>query len=150
MRRLGREIEPRALRGRVTLVPVVNEAAFWRGQRVADDGLDLARTCPGRADGSVTERIAHALSTLIGSADFYIDLHDGGKQLQVLPLAGYMLHPDPQILDRQRAMARAFNLPIVWGTDPRLEGRSLSVAREARVPAPWMPSSSRGISRASR
>jgi predicted deacylase len=32
-------------------------------------------------------------------------------------------------------MARAFGLPVVWGTDPTLEGRSLSVARDAKVPA---------------
>ncbi|MFO0888026.1 MAG: hypothetical protein U0790_02645 [Isosphaeraceae bacterium] len=32
-------------------------------------------------------------------------------------------------------MARAFGLPIVWGTDPRLEGRSLSVARDHGIPA---------------
>jgi predicted deacylase len=32
-------------------------------------------------------------------------------------------------------MARAFNLPVIWGTAPNLEGRSLSVARDAKVPA---------------
>jgi predicted deacylase len=32
-------------------------------------------------------------------------------------------------------MARAFNLPVVWGTSGALEGRSLSVARDANVPA---------------
>ncbi len=32
-------------------------------------------------------------------------------------------------------MAHAFNLPLVWGTDYRLEGRTLSVARDAGVPA---------------
>jgi predicted deacylase len=32
-------------------------------------------------------------------------------------------------------MANAFNLPLVWGTSPNLEGRSLSVARDAGVPA---------------
>ena len=52
-------------RGSVTLVPVVNEPAFRRGARVAEDGLDLARTCPGKPDGTVTERIAHELSELI-------------------------------------------------------------------------------------
>ena len=35
----------------------------------------------------------------------------------------------------QRLMARAFNLPVVWGTDGRFKGTSLSVAREAGVPA---------------
>jgi predicted deacylase len=124
-----------SLRGRVTLVPVVNEGAFRRGSRVADDGLDLARTCPGRADGSVTERTAAALAALIRTADFYVDLHTGGTRLDVLPLVGYVLHPDPAILDTQRRMARAFGLPVVWGTTPCLEGRSLSVARDAGVPA---------------
>jgi predicted deacylase len=135
IRRLIIMLRPEGLRGRVTLVPVVNEPAYRLGRRAAEDGLDLARTCPGRPDGSVTERIAHALSELIRAADYYIDLHTGGTRLCVLPLVGYSLHPDPAVLDTQRRMARAFGLPIIWGTDPNLEGRSLSVARDARVPA---------------
>jgi predicted deacylase len=135
LRRLMKQPELANLRGRLTLVPVVNEAAFARGQRLAEDGLDLARTCPGKADGSITERTAWALSELIRSADFYIDLHTGGTALSVWPLTGYMLHPLPQVLGQQRAMARAFNLPVIWGTDPNLEGRSMSVARAANVPA---------------
>lgn len=121
-------------RGRVTLVPIVNEAAYHRGRRTADDGLDLARVCPGRPNGSITERTAHALSGLIRAADYYIDLHSGGIAYRVLPLAGYNLHPDERVLEAQRAMARAFNLPIVWGTSPEFQGRSLSVARDAGVP----------------
>ena len=123
------------LRGTLTLVPVVNEPAFLRGDRAAEDQLDLARTCPGDPQGSITEQIAHALSELIGQADYYIDLHTGGTTLRVLPLTGYVMHPEEEILDQQRAMARAFNLPIIWGTDHRLPGRSLSVARDQRVPA---------------
>ena len=128
-----REFPP--VRGSVSLVPVVNEPAFRRGGRVAEDGLDLARTCPGRPDGSVTERIAHELSGLIRAANYYIDLHTGGTRLHVLPLVGYTLHPDSAVLAAQRRMARVFGLPIIWGTDPNLEGRSLSVARDAKVPA---------------
>ena len=135
VRRLLRALDARQLRGRVTIVPVVNEPAFRRGARTAEDGLDLARTCPGRPDGSITERVADALSQLIQSADYYIDLHTGGTLLQIVPLAGYMLHRDPRILDAQRRMAKAFNLSLVWGTTPALEGRSLSVARDANVPA---------------
>jgi predicted deacylase len=135
VRRLAREIDPAELRGKLTLVPVVNEAAYQNGQRTADDGLDLARTCPGRSQGSVTERIAWALSNLIRESDCYIDLHSGGTTMSVWPLAGYVLHQDPKVLDTQREMARAFNLPVIWGTDPTLPGRSLSVARDAGVPA---------------
>jgi len=135
IRRLMTAPELAVLRGRVTLVPVVNEAALARGNRVAEDGLDLARTCPGRADGSITEQTAHALSGLIRGADYYIDLHTGGLALSVWPLVGYMLHDRADVLDKQRAMARAFNLPVIWGTDPHQGGRSLSVARDANVPA---------------
>jgi len=135
IRRLMSEIDPNELHGRVTLVPVVNEPAFQRGQRVAEDGLDLARTCPGRVDGSVTEQIAFQLSELIRSADLYIDLHTGGTRLMVLPLSGYMLHPNLDVIARQRRMAQVFGLPIIWGTDPNLNGRSLSVARDANIPS---------------
>ena len=61
--------------------------------------------------------------------------------MRFLPTVGYVLHPDPQILDTQRRMATAFNLPIVWGTTPYLDGRTLSVARDALIPsiyAEWM------------
>lgn len=135
IRRLVHLLPGRLIRGRVTLVPIVNEAAFERGARTADDGLDLARTCPGLIDGSVTQQSAFALSELIRDCDHYIDLHTGGTRLRVLPLTGYMLHPRAEILEAQRRMARAFGLPLIWGTDWRLNGRSLSVARDQNIPA---------------
>ncbi|MGE3822362.1 MAG: succinylglutamate desuccinylase/aspartoacylase family protein [Isosphaeraceae bacterium] len=135
VRRLAGALEGEVGAGRLTLVPVANLSAFRLGARVGEDGLDLARTCPGRADGSITERVAQELSRLIQSSDALIDLHNGGLRLSVTPLAGYMLHPDFEILNTQRRMARAFGPPIVWGTDPGLEGRTLSVARDAGVPA---------------
>jgi len=135
IRRLIKQIKPDQIRGTLVLVPVVNEPAYEAGWRWAEDGLDLARHCPGKADGSITERVAHVLSQLIRQADYYIDLHTGGTTHSVAPMAGYGVNPDPLILDVQRRMAKAFNLPIVWGTDPTLNGRSLSVARDAKVPA---------------
>lgn len=121
--------------GQLTLVPIVNEPAFVLGRRTAEDGKDLARTCPGNSNGTITERIASALSELIRSVDYYIDLHTGGTELSVFPLAGYVLHDDHVILNSQRKMAQAFNLPVVWGTSANLSGRSLSIARDAHVPA---------------
>lgn len=135
VRRLMQENDPQHLRGKLTLVPVVNESAFRLGRRTGEDGKDLARTCPGRVDGSLTEQVAFALSQLIRSADYYIDLHTGGTAYTVLPLSGYTLHADPNVLAVQRRMAQVFGLDVVWGTDPNLDGRSLSVARDANVPA---------------
>lgn len=135
IRALGDRIDANELKGKLTLVPVMNEPAFAIRDRVAPDGLDLARTFPGDPDGSVTERVAHAGAQLIRSADYYIDLHTGGRVAAILSLSGYSLHPDPEILETQRRMAQAFNLPLIWGTSPDLQGRSLSVARDAKVPA---------------
>lgn len=125
----------RILRGELTLAPIVNEDACRLGQRCGSDGKDLARHCPGDPEGSPTEQYAWALSELIRKADYYIDLHTGGTVYSVYPLAGYTLHPDKSIRDTQRKMARAFNLPVIWGTAANLDGRSLSVARDANVPA---------------
>lgn len=135
VRQLLTEIRPEDLSGRLTLVPVVNEPAYRLGQRVGDDGLDLARVCPGRAEGSATERIAHELAELMRDANFYIDLHTGGVQLRLWPLTGYVLHPNERVLEQQRLLARAFNLPFIWGTDPTVIGRTLSVARDLSIPA---------------
>jgi predicted deacylase len=134
LRKLRRSVTPSELKGTLTLAPVVNEAAMQRMARTADDGLDLARTCPGRADGSITQRTAAELTQLIEAADYYIDLHTGGNIYDIMPLSGYVLHNDAKVLDAQRRMAEAFNMQLIWGTSPNLQGRSLSVARDANVP----------------
>ncbi|MCL6501518.1 MAG: succinylglutamate desuccinylase/aspartoacylase family protein [Pirellulales bacterium] len=135
VRRLATLLGDRLRRGRITLVPLVNAAAFRRGSRCADDGLDLARTLPGNAAGSYTQRLAWALDRLIRQADYYIDLHTGGTAFRLAFLAGYILHADRRVLAEQRAMARAFGAPLVWGTSPEWEGRTLSTARDACIPA---------------
>jgi len=135
VRQLAKVLLPEELEGRVTLVPVVNEEAFLRGARCAGDGLDLARTCPGKVDGSYTEQVAFAVSALIKTADYLIDLHTGGNVMSLFPLAGYTLHSDIKVLSTQRRMAKAFNLPLIWGSDPNLNGRTLSVARDHNIPA---------------
>ncbi len=121
--------------GRLTLVRVVNEPANDLDARCGPDGKDLARTCPGNPDGSITEQIASEISALIRTADYLIDMHTGGKMYEIYPLTGYVLHPDSQILEKQRKMCQVFGLDVQWGTSPHLDGRTLSVARDAGVPA---------------
>lgn len=125
-------------KGRVTLVPNANPSAYVSTGRYGDDGLDMARICPGKPDGSSSERAAYELSGLIRSADYLIDLHTGGVMYDISPLAGYMLHENQAVLDAQREMAFAFDLPVVWGTDPLPQGRTLSVARDAGIPAIYL------------
>jgi len=135
VRRLMKEMDPAELGGTLTLIPIVNLSAHLLDARCGEDHLDLARTCPGRIDGTTTEQVAAELTWQIQKADLYIDLHTGGKAMQLHPLVGYQLVSDKTVLEKQRRMARAFGLPIIWGTCGDLDGRSLSVARDAGVPA---------------
>lgn len=135
VRELIQQIPPLLQKGKITFVPVVNESAYKLRQRCGSDGMDLARTCPGKSEGSITEKVAFEVSQLIQTADYYIDLHTGGRIFNIHPLVGYMLHDSQKVLSMQQEMAKAFGLPVVWGTDNRAEGRTLSVARDANVPA---------------
>jgi predicted deacylase len=132
------ELESVLTAGTVTIVPVVNENAHALANRCGEDGLDLARICPGSADGSVSKKTADRISSLIREADFYVDMHTGGLAYDIYPLAGYMLHPSPEVLEKQQEMAIAYNFPIVWGTDHQPNGRTLSVARDANIPAIYL------------
>jgi predicted deacylase len=134
-RRLAALLASLPFRGSVTLVPVANPTAFAAASGMGIDGLDLARSFPGDPHGSPTLQAAHAITCELRRADFLIDLHTGGRVLRVLPMTGYMLHAERWILESQRRMARAFGLPVIWGTTPTLDGRSLSAARDLAVPA---------------
>lgn len=136
--RLSARLPQILTRGSVIGLPAVNVGAVRAGTRWGPDGLDLARICPGDAFGTPTQRDAHAVSKLIRSSDFLIDLHTGGRILDIYPMCGYMIHPDPSILSKQREMAGAFGLPLIWGTDPAPNGRTLSVARDAGIPSMYV------------
>ena len=49
------------------------------------------------------------------------------------------------VLDAQRKLAKSFMLPIIWGTDPDMEGRTLSVARDANIPSIYIEIGGAGI-----
>src|SRR5688572_977763 len=63
--------------GRLIAVPIANLAAHRAVNRHSPvDFLNLARTFPGRKEGTLSERLAHYLSkVIIARADFFIDLH---------------------------------------------------------------------------
>lgn len=129
------ELDGLLVKGSVTIIPVANEGAYLNGSRLGRDGLDLARICPGDKNGSETEKVAAEIGVLIAETDYVIDMHTGGLQYNIYPLVGYMLHPDSIVLAKQRDMAKASGLPLIWGTDHRSGGRTLSLARDQGVPA---------------
>jgi uncharacterized protein len=73
-------LSPDDLKGTVVALPVLNITAFERNQRMSPfelyGGGDLNRCFPGKADGTVTQQMAHAIYThLKRHADYLIDFH---------------------------------------------------------------------------
>lgn len=133
-----RDLDPAELVGTIVAIPVVNEPAYQAASRTTpDDGLNLARTFPGKSDGTTTERIAYALRHhVLPQCTFFCDLHAGGMHYDVVLLSGYQLGT-PEFNQIQYGACVAFDLPVIWATS-YLPGRSLSAAREAGVPAMYV------------
>ncbi len=78
--RLAQEIDPETLSGEVIIVRIAHVPAFeGRSPYVnPNDRKNLNRSFPGKVDGTQTERIAWALSSIIiPAADFVLDVHGG-------------------------------------------------------------------------
>ncbi|MER7003865.1 succinylglutamate desuccinylase/aspartoacylase family protein [Dactylosporangium sp. NPDC000555] len=134
VRRLVNEL--RLAAGRVLAVAVANPPAHAAASRTGPvDGGNLARAFPGRADGSVTERIADALTRhVIVGADLLIDLHSAGENYAMPFFAGFC---EPS----GSAAAYAFGAPLVWEHDRVNPGRSLTAAAEHGVAAIYVEGS---------
>jgi predicted deacylase len=130
-------LDPAAMAGTYLAVPVCNPPAFAAQTRCSPlDGQNLARVFPGDPNGTVSERIAHAITTEVTSrADFLIDLHSSGSFMAMPLLAGYPMggHPAARLA---REAARCFGLPVIWGHEGASEGRSLSEPHARGVP--WL------------
>ena len=86
---LMREVKPEMLSGTLVLVPVLNVAAFEaasRGNPLDTFSHDMNRIYPGRPDGYLSERVAHAhFQWMTKVADMEISIHSGGAHSFLAP-----------------------------------------------------------------
>jgi predicted deacylase len=139
--RLFHELDDAQIAGTVRAVPIANPIAFTHGTRsTPTDGLNLARVFPGDAEGSVTARLAHIISSrVIAGADLLIDLHSAGAGLDMPLFCGYRTVNDA-VAATSAGAARAFGCPLVWAHDVATPGRSLSVADDLNIPSLYVES----------
>lgn len=111
--KLIRELSPDQIRGRLIMIPVLNVPASKAATRLSPlDGKNLNRCFPGKADGTVSEMIAHFCSTvLFPMADVVIDIHTGGRSTDFYPCAHMHLVPDRE--QRRKMVAGT----LAWNTD---------------------------------
>jgi uncharacterized protein len=139
VRRWIRELEARLLRGRVRAVPVLNLPAFTARSPfvVPEDGKNLNRCFPGRADGTLADRLAYdTFHKIISGSDALVDAHCGDLVEALEPFSLYEAGPAE---DMARDLATAYGMPYVirqeTGPDQAVAGTSSGAAAAAGIPA---------------
>lgn len=115
MRRFVRQLQPQGLCGQVVVLPLVNRSGFLAGakQLVPEDGKNLNRVFPGKAEGSLSERIAWAIEThLYPLADFLLDLHGADINEQIVPLVFFPAAAEEQVNCLSRTAAAALSVQL--------------------------------------
>lgn len=105
------------LKGTVIALMLANPLGF-RGynRNTPQDGINMNRVFPGKADGSLTEQIAYRLlETAFSAADVLLDLHSGGD---LTITCHYTLYHDTGTAAGQESgrLARATGAPNVWNS----------------------------------
>ncbi|OIQ26811.1 MAG: N-alpha-acetyl diaminobutyric acid deacetylase DoeB [Alphaproteobacteria bacterium MedPE-SWcel] len=110
---LAYRTRPEDVTGRLIIIPYFNTPAFRAATRTSPiDRGNLNRAFPGRADGTVTEKIADYFQRiLLPMADVAVDFHSGGKTLDFVPFAAAHILEDKALQDACYAAMRAFNAP---------------------------------------
>ncbi|MGC3874515.1 N(2)-acetyl-L-2,4-diaminobutanoate deacetylase DoeB [Halomonas sp. GXIMD04776] len=111
--KLANTLKAEDVQGRVIIVPMMNMPAAQVGRRTSPmDGGNLNRSFPGDPNGSVTEQIADYFTrTLVPLVDVVLDLHSGGRTLDIIPFAASHLLDDKEQQRRAVEGAKAFGAP---------------------------------------
>lgn len=136
--RLARELDPERLRGRVILLPVANPAASAAATRTSPiDGVNLARSFPGRPDGLPTEQLADGIfRLLLPLADAVVDLHSGGGTLDYLPCGFGRLPADRALAALTLDLLIAFSAPrTMVMRRPEASATLVAAAQQLGIPA---------------
>jgi predicted deacylase len=156
LRRLSRErLHPDRLRGSLIIVPVANVLAYQDATRVAPRyaareqrpfGGDLHRGWPGRADGTLTERVQHGIWTeIIGQSDHVIDYHSvslPGHGSMFLYTGGGADRRGTPVWESTLRLAQAVGITVILtGQGNTLAGSCLDAGKPAicfELPSPRM------------
>ena len=104
----------RLVAGRLIVIPVFTVSAFYADQRAsAEDGINMNRAFPGKADGSISFRMARFLTDeVLSRADVVIDIHSGGRGYQIAPTMSFHAVDDPALKQQFKETAFLFGTPF--------------------------------------
>ncbi len=129
--RFAAGLDAERLRGAVVVVHLSNPLAFFAKSQyvVPQDGKNLNRVFPGKATGTMAERIAYAIATMAQEADYWVDLHGGDLHEALVPFAIYSDQGRSEVVEQARAMAEAYGIPYILESSAIGGGTYTSAAR---------------------
>jgi predicted deacylase len=139
LQRVAAQLDAEALVGTVVLVHIANLPSFvqrtiYRGPW---DQKNLNRVYPGKPDGTVSERIAHAITTqVIDQVDYLVDMHSGDGNEALRPYSYWnKLGLNERVDTIAREMALAFGLDhiVVDSGRPRDQAASVFCSNTAHL-----------------
>jgi hypothetical protein len=154
LQRLRGQIDPAELSGRIIMVHTANMPSFL-GRTVyfsPVDGKNLNRVYPGKADGTVSERIAYFITKeVIEQADYVLDLHCGDGNEWLRPYVYRHVTGKPDIDEAIARLVMAFGIDRVVvdrgrPTDPARSLYCSTTAITRGKPAMTIESGSLGVS----
>jgi uncharacterized protein len=113
LQRLLKKLDPKTLTGTLLLVHVANMPSYLARTIYYSpaDGKNLNRVFPGRADGTLSERIADVLTRqIIEPATHVVDLHCGDGNESLRPYTYWITTGAPAVAEAGKQMALAFGL----------------------------------------
>lgn len=138
LEKLRRDLDIKTLSGTLILVHAANPSAVQaRTSRSAVDNKNLNRVYPGRADGTLTDRIALAITReIVAKCDYLIDLHAADGTSWERPFT-YAARPgvDAAVDSASLALATAWGDPyVIWDNKgPRDPAASLYLQTTAHL-----------------
>src|SRR6185503_10530757 len=125
LQRVRAALDPAGLRGTVLIVHVANMPSFL-GRTIyysPIDGKNLNRVYPGKTDGTVSERIAFAITNqIIERADYLVDMHAGDGNESLRPYSYWSplgLNARTDSIAREMALAFGSDHIVVDTARPR-------------------------------
>ena len=113
LQRLRARVDEKTLKGTIIVVHVANMPSFL-GRTIyysSVDGKNLNRVYPGKADGTISERIADTITReVIARATHVVDLHCGDGNESLRPYSYWITTGEPRVAQAGREMALAFGL----------------------------------------
>lgn len=137
IRKLIAELDVDRITGRIICLPALNYPAVINKTRISPiDKGNLNRSFPGRSDGTVTEAIAHFVSSkILPMVDVGIDLHSGGLSSNYVSSTYLCTCRDQNLFLRNIELVKVFGAPYCILADGEENSTGFDpIAHEMNIP----------------